>query len=104
MATGTKVMSKAKGDPESLGWDTTCNSKPKPGRLHGACIFLDGSQQPHGDGPEWEVHCLLLCALGQVISTPMGLIFLVCQMEINSPAYFLGSRVFEMRFYSRHGV
>lgn len=50
--------------------------------------FLGDSQQPRGDGPGVEVHHLLLCALGQAISSPMFLIFFICPVEINMRAYF----------------
>lgn len=34
---------------------------------------------------------LVLCALGQIIQTPACLTSFICQVEINSGSYFIGS-------------
>lgn len=55
MATGAKAMKQEQteaSEPDSLGWETTCNLEPKPAWLHRAPIFPGDSQQPHGECPE----------------------------------------------------
>ena len=52
--------------------------------------FPGGPQQPRGVAGMGSPP-LVLCALGQIIQTPTCLISFICQVEINSRSYFIGS-------------